>query len=1051
MKVKYGDKDHESAVSEVLGAVMLIAVVVTAIAIIGVVLTSQPAPEKIPSLDAIISSNGRDTIRIFNNGGDSLTSQQIAVLVDGVDRTSSFTIQGAAWTTWSPGQFLDYNYGALPGNVQLIYKSPSTQTVLVSADFAGGMPTYIPTLAPTPGPGATVSGISPSVGTSGTTFSATISGAGFVNGATAKLTQGASGIPATNILVVSPTVITCTFSLNGAATGSWNVAVTNPSAPPGTLTGGFTVASPGSAPTVTSISPNSAFSGNSILIRNLTGTNFVAGTTPTVRLSRSGNADFFATGVQVLDTRNISCTLAIPAGTTAGSWDVTVVNSNGQSGTLANGFMVYNPGPVITGITPASGTVGTIVSISNLAGTGFDSGTTVLLNGTSFTDIPATSLVVVSSRQITCTFDLSTASAGTRNVVVSNTAGTNIFVNGFVVGGVAPAVYSIAPNNGVTGTTINNVLVSGTGFISGANVTLRKAGSPDINATTVSFGSATSLTGTFVIPPTATLGQYDVIVSNPDGKYGTLPASSGFTVTAPLPTPTFISIAPASGTTLGGTPVTITGSNLIGATAVTIGGTAATGVIVGATSITATTPAHTAGVVNVIITTPNGTATGTGAYTYAPSVPTFTSVSPSIGPTIGGTSVTITGTGFTGATAVTFGGTAATGITVVSDTSLTATTPFHAAGAVNVVVTAPGGMATGTGAYTYTTTAAPTFTSIAPAAGPVAGGTAITITGTNFVAGGLLGVKIGGVPATSVVRSSATTITAVTPAGTSGAKDVVITNNDGQTATKTGAYTYRPVPTFTAIAPPAGPIAGGNSVTITGTNLIGTTGVTLGGTAATAVTVVSDTQITATAPAHALGTVTVVVTTPGGTATGTNVYTYTAVPTISSITPAYGRTAGGTTVTIAGTNFVTGATAVTFDGVAAPSFTVVSATQITATTPPDAGASTVIVTTPGGAPTITFTYANPTITSMSGTTTGAHGTTATNIQINGANYITSPVPIVTFTQGSNTMTATVTAVTAARVTVSVVIPAGQPTGAYSVTVTNTDGGAVTRASSFTVT
>jgi hypothetical protein len=279
----------------------------------------------------------------------------------------------------------------------------------------------------------------------------------------------------------------------------------------------------------------------------------------------------------------------------------------------------------------------------------------------------------------------------------------------------------------------------------------------------------------------------------------------------------------------------------------------------------------------------------------------------------------------------------------------------------------------------------------------------------------------------------------------------VVTNNDGQRVTRTGAYTYRPVPTFTGIAPAAGPIAGGNSVTITGTNLIGTTGVTLGGTAATAVTVVSDTQITATAPARAAATVNVVVTTPGGTATGTNVYTYTAVPTFTSITPAYGRTAGGTTVIIAGTNFVIGATAVTFDGVAAPTFTVNSATQITATTPADVGAATVIVTTPGGAPTRTYTYANPTITGMSGTTSGARGTTATNIRINGANYILSPVPTVTFTQGGNTMTATVTGRTQTRVTVSVIIPGGQPTGAYSVTVTNTDGGTVTRAASFTVT
>ncbi|WP_374708919.1 IPT/TIG domain-containing protein [Nitrobacter vulgaris] len=81
--------------------------------------------------------------------------------------------------------------------------------------------------------------------------------------------------------------------------------------------------------------------------------------------------------------------------------------------------------------------------------------------------------------------------------------------------------------------------------------------------------------------------------------------------------------------------------------------------------------------------------------------PTVSSVAPNSGSTIGGTSVTITGTGFTGATAVTFGGTAATGITVVNDTTITASTPPHAAGAVAVAVTAPSGTASLPNGFTY--------------------------------------------------------------------------------------------------------------------------------------------------------------------------------------------------------------------------------------------------------------------------------------------------------------------------------------------------------------
>jgi hypothetical protein len=81
--------------------------------------------------------------------------------------------------------------------------------------------------------------------------------------------------------------------------------------------------------------------------------------------------------------------------------------------------------------------------------------------------------------------------------------------------------------------------------------------------------------------------------------------------------PTVTGIVPASGTILGGTAVTITGTNFTGATSVTIGGTAATIGTVNATSITATTPAHAAGPASVLVTTPGGTNAPNTLYTYA--------------------------------------------------------------------------------------------------------------------------------------------------------------------------------------------------------------------------------------------------------------------------------------------------------------------------------------------------------------------------------------------------------------------------------------------------
>lgn len=83
---------------------------------------------------------------------------------------------------------------------------------------------------------------------------------------------------------------------------------------------------------------------------------------------------------------------------------------------------------------------------------------------------------------------------------------------------------------------------------------------------------------------------------------------------------------------------------------------------------------------------------------------------------------------------------------------------------------------------------APTYTSLSVTSGSTAGGTSTTITGTGFQNSAT--VTVGGASATSVVVNSSTSITCVTPAGTAGAKDVVITNIDSQSVTGSGAFTY---------------------------------------------------------------------------------------------------------------------------------------------------------------------------------------------------------------------------------------------------------------------
>ena len=156
-------------------------------------------------------------------------------------------------------------------------------------------------------------------------------------------------------------------------------------------------------------------------------------------------------------------------------------------------------------------------------------------------------------------------------------------------------------------------------------------------------------------------------------------------------------------------------------------------------------------------------------------------------------------------------------------------------------------------------------------------------------------------------------------------------------------------PAVTAVEPSAGPLAGGNTVTITGQGFAGATAVHFGSAAATEVVVQSPTTVTATAPAGT-GTVDVTVTGPTGTSTKnvSDRYTYSSPPAISKLSAKTGAATGGTGVTITGSGF-THVSGVSFGGVPAASFTVLSATSIEAVAPVSiAGTVDVRVTTAGG-------------------------------------------------------------------------------------------------------
>ena len=169
---------------------------------------------------------------------------------------------------------------------------------------------------------------------------------------------------------------------------------------------------------------------------------------------------------------------------------------------------------------------------------------------------------------------------------------------------------------------------------------------------------------------------------------------------------------------------------------------------------------------------------------WGPCAPFIASVAPGQGTIVGGTPITISGAYFTGATSVTIGGALATNMIVVSSTTITAVTPAHAAGSVSITITTPSRTSTFQNAFVY---ASSSILSIVPNAGGVGGGALITISG-NYL-GGATSVTIGGAPATNLVVVSPTTITAVTPTGTLGPADVVVTTPAG-TLTSLNGFTY---------------------------------------------------------------------------------------------------------------------------------------------------------------------------------------------------------------------------------------------------------------------
>ena len=912
----------------------------------------------------------------------------------------------------------------------------------------------------------TVTAVSPTSLNQGATSQAlTVSGTGFVSGATP--TFSGTGITVNSTTFVNATTLTVNVTIAGGATvGSSTITVTNPDAGNGTSGAIFTV---NPAPTITGVSPSSLNAGAVNQSLTVTGTDFVSGASLATAFSGSN--------ITVLSTTFVNATtltvnVSISSSAATGPRTFTVANGDGSIATSGSIFTV-NAAPTVTAVSPTSLAQGATNQSLTITGTDFVSGAS-LATVFSGTGITVNSTTLNSATSLTVNISITGgAPTGTRVITVTNGDGSIATSGSIFTVNAAPTVTAVSPTSRGQGATSQNLTVSGTGFESGATATFSNTGIT-VNSTT--YVSATSLTVNVTIAGNATVGSGTITVMNPDD--GSATSGSIFTVnTAPSP----VSVSPSSlnqgaisqtltltgtgfvsgaTTTFSGTGITVNSTTFVNSTTLTVNVTIAGGATVGSSTITVTNPDA-------------GNSTSGSIFTVN-AAPTITGVSPaSRDQGAVSQNLTVTGTDFVnGASLATvFSGTLITvnSTTYVNSTTLTVNVSISSSAATGTrtFTVTNGDRSTATSGSIFTVSGAPTVTAVSPTSrGQGATNQTLTITGTNFVSGATTAFSTNGITVNSTTFNSATSLTvnvSISGSATPGTRTITVTNGDGSTATSGSIFTVNAAPTVTAVSPTSrGEGATAQNLTVTGTGFQSGATTTFSGTGITvnSTTFVNATTLTVNVTiggSATVGTSTITVTNPdAGSATSGSIFTVNAAPTVTAVSPT-SRDAGAVSqsLTVTGTGFVSGATT-SFSGsnITVNSTTFVNATTLTVNISISSGAlvgtRAITVTNPdagnGTSGSIFTVNAAPTVTAVSPTSRDA-GAVNQNLTITGTNFITGATAAFS-TNGITVNSTTFNSATSLSVNIS--IASGATVGTRTITVTNGDGSVVTSGSIFTV-
>lgn len=564
---------------------------------------------------------------------------------------------------------------------------------------------------------------------------------------------------------------------NTLAAGVYDVVVENKDGSSATLAGGMTVLS-ALEPEITGITPSSCIEHNTASVV-INGKDFANGVKVVVGTSEAT--------VQSSDNTSIKCTFPALA---AGEYNVVVTNPDGTEFTLSKGFTFEYASPEITSISPNTMVEGESLRV-RIEGENFTNsktGSKVTIGGQSATiNSAGTGYLVVTPSE--------TLAPGKYDVAVTNNNGkTGVAPKAFeVTAKPSPVITNISPSSVDEGNSVR-VKIEGNNF-TGSKINNKVT----IGGVSVVIDSASKTSLVVTVPPTLAAGSHDVVVTNQDGTAATRPG--GFTVIAKPPLdPQITDITPASGIEYTSVSITIQGKDFADGVKVTIGKTAATVTSSTKTSIKCNTPALSQGDYDVVVTNPDGTAfTLTNGFTFEPApppVPIISSISPNT--TVEGTSVRVRIEGENLPNSkignkVTIGGENVT---------------INSVGSNYVVVTSPNTLKPGkydiavTNKYDKTTTVSeafevtekpvpvypdPVITNLSVNSVAEGVATRVRINGENFTGSKIYNkVTVGGVSV--VINSASKTYLVVTVPNTlsSGTYDIIVTNQNGKTATYNG-------------------------------------------------------------------------------------------------------------------------------------------------------------------------------------------------------------------------------------------------------------------------